>query len=75
MQPIVMTEMLRATATFHPDGRPVDPQRKLRLAFRDQRNSKEQFGARRKIWCAVRAKLAQITAALHSGYRTQDDVS
>jgi hypothetical protein len=75
MQPIVMTEMLRATATFHPDGRPVDPQRKHRLAFRDQRNSKEQFCVRRKIWCAVRTKLAQITAALHFGYCTQDDVS
>ncbi|MBT8459796.1 MAG: hypothetical protein KJN60_09025 [Boseongicola sp.] len=75
MQPIVMTEMLRATTTFNPDGRPVDPERKHRLAFSDQKNQKGQSGTYRKIWCALRARLLQITAALHFGYRTQDDVS
>ena len=75
MQTIIMTEMLRATATFRPDGLPVDPEREHRMAFHAHRNRKGQSGACRKIWCALRAKLVQITAALHFDYRTQNDVS
>lgn len=66
MQALIMTETLQATATFRPDGRPVDPEREHQIAFRNQRDQKGKSGAcGKEIWCAVRAKLMQITAAFH----------
>lgn len=76
MQAVFMTEMLQATATFRPNGRPVDPEREHRIAFRDQMDQKGKSGTwRKKIWRTLRAKLVQITAALYFDYRTQDHVS
>ena len=75
MQTIIMTEMLRATAKFQPNGQPTDPEDGYRRAFLDRRNQERQSNVLRNIWRNLRSKLARILAAFHFRNRTQHEVS
>ncbi len=75
MQPIIMTEMLRAMAQFQPNGQPIDPADGHRRAFLDKRNQERQSHASRKVWRTLRAKLVQIVAVFHIHNRTHHEIS
>ena len=75
MQTIIMTEMLRATAKFQPNGQPIDSADGHRRALLEMKTQERQANASRKVLRTLRAKLVQIVAVFHFHNRTHHEVS
>ena len=75
MQALVMTEMLRATAKFQPNGHPISTEDGHRRAFLNQLNQERQTHTPRKVRCTLRAKLTQFLVAFRLQNRIHHEVS
>ena len=75
MQTLLMTEMLRATAEFKPNGQPTDPARVHLTVLREQRRLDRQ--ERKPGWTTgpIMKKFAKVLEAFHIRTHTPKEVS